>query len=141
MEGLRINCDGGSRGNPGPGAIAFIATDKNGQVLYKNGKFIGETTNNQAEYQAVFAALSWLVNQNKNFDKVQIYLDSELVVNQLAGRYKIKERKLMEWVKKIKKLEKEILAKVNFVSIPRSQNRMADTLVNQILDKYFKSEK
>ncbi len=132
---LTIHTDGGSRGNPGPAASAYVIED--GPKLVKEGSvFLGITTNNVAEYMGVIAALDWLL-QNKRSDWNEIFfiLDSELVVKQLKGVYKVKDVNLQSLHKKI--LEKIISLKINtnFKNVPRSLNKRADFLVNQELDK------
>lgn len=132
--------DGGARGNPGPAAIGFIVKDNQGKILAKIGKYIGRTTNNVAEYQAVIEALKWLV-ENKEVWKmevgseIQFFLDSNLVVNQLNGRFKVKDIKLKNLIIKVRCLEKEINGKLFYHFIPRQKNHHADFLVNQTLDK------
>ena len=149
---LFIWCDGGSRNNPGPGASAFVAKDNKGKLIYKEGKFLGKTTNNLAEYNAVLLALMWLKNNSEfptprealslSKDKVEglipnceFYLDSRLVVSQLNGIFKIKDSGLREILFKIKMLENEIKIPISYNLIPRERNWEADQLVNQILDK------
>ncbi len=134
---ISIYCDGGARGNPGKAAWAFVVKNEEGEVVYEEGKYIGIATNNVAEYSAVFFALTWLLQMSKSkcqITSVNIFLDSELVVRQLRGEYKIKNKNLMEYVFKIKKLEKEIGREINYKNIPRSQNALADRLVNETLD-------
>src|SRR3990167_9210993 len=93
---LVIYCDGGSRGNPGPAASAFVATSDN-IVIYKESKFLGNETNNVAEYMAVFLAVSWLSKLSPNtyyLLPIIINLDSQLVERQLNKKYKIKNQNL-----------------------------------------------
>lgn len=139
---LHVFCDGGSRGNPGPAACAFIVKDLQNKILHQQGFFLGITTNNQAEYQAVIEALKWLSTIHYQLSTINFFLDSQLVVNQITGTYKIKNQDL-----KIKNLEIKTLIKncsrsatklmfkiVNFEHVPRSQNFLADKLVNKTLD-------
>lgn len=130
---IKIFCDGGSRGNPGPAASAFVAVDKDGRVLVRKGEYIGISTNNIAEYTAVIEALTWLVKQ-KIKDTTLVQVDSQLIANQLLGFYKIKNKNLALLAIKVKKLEKDFLGKISYKYIPRSMNKIADTLVNQTLD-------
>lgn len=134
QDEIRIYCDGGARGNPGPAAAAFLAFDKNGKLLKKDGRFIGRATNNVAEYTAVILALGWLAERTNGRDAV-FFLDSELVVNQLAGRFRIKDKKLIELATRVKQTEKKLPGKIFYKSIPRSKNKTADALVNKILDE------
>ncbi len=129
---MRIHTDGGARGNPGPAACAFVATDDRGRLIHQQGFYLGETTNNQAEYQAVIEALKWASTLNPQPATLNFYLDSQLVVNQLNGLFKIKDQIL-----KIKNLEiKNYKLKIkNFSYVPRAQNSQADLLVNQTLNQ------
>ncbi|MFZ5932814.1 MAG: ribonuclease HI family protein [Patescibacteria group bacterium] len=131
---LKIYCDGGARGNPGPAAAAFVV-EKNGKVIFREAKFIGESTNNFAEYKAVLLAIEWLL-KNKDFEPEIIFvLDSELVAKQLAGSFKIKNENLRALYFSIKEIEKKISAKIFYTSVPRGKNRLADLLVNKVLDE------
>ena len=136
---LSIYCDGGSRGNPGPAASAFVVLDTNNTVVYQEGFFLGTATNNQAEYQAVIESLKWLSTMNPeptNQLTINFYLDSQLIVNQIKGLFKIKNSDL-----KIKNIETQKLIGnlklgiENFIYIPREKNSQADLLVNQTLNK------
>lgn len=142
---LKIYCDGGARGNPGPAAAAFIVTDSTGKILHQHGEFIGITTNNIAEYRAVLLALEWL-NQKIKIDNwnsknpagqlkiVNFYLDSALVVNQLNGLFKVKKAHLRQLIVQIKFMEVQLSSPITYTAVPRSQNSPADALVNQVLD-------
>lgn len=144
-KSILIYCDGGARGNPGPAACAFIVTDENGRLIQKQGFYMGIATNNQAEYQAVIEALKWLSNQVAVKQvTVNFYLDSQLVINQLNGLFKVKDPSLKIKNSEIKELISNLLAKAqtkfnfqisNFVYVPRAQNAASDLLVNQTLDK------
>src|SRR3989344_1466808 len=135
---LSVNCDGGARGNPGPGASAFILTTSSGQVLYQQGDYLGRVTNNQAEYAAVAFALDWIVNHNAKVQHMTFFLDSLLVVNQLKGQFKIKDpilkQKKTEIEAQLSRLSE--LNTLTFTHIPRSHNSAADLLVNQTLDNH-----
>lgn len=135
---LKIFTDGGARGNPGPAAAAFVVYDDADNLQYKCGKFLGAKTNNEAEYLAVIEALSYLRNLG-DLEKVGFFLDSDLVVNQLNGLFKVKEPRLRELLVKIRTLEQEItnrypLTAIRYESVPRAQNAEADALVNETLD-------
>lgn len=132
---LTINCDGGSRGNPGPAACAFVVSEE-GKEIFSKGTFLGETTNNVAEYNAVLTAFEWLsLNKEKYKDyNVTFILDSELVVRQLTGVYKIKNENLKELAIKIKLLENKLPIKISFTNVLREKNKSADLLVNTTLD-------
>lgn len=130
-----IFCDGGSKGNPGPGASSFIVKDEKGKIFYKAGKCFGHITNNQAEYYGVILALEWLTKNLKilKFPCLNFYLDSNLLVNQLSGRFKIKNQKLQLLTIKVKNLEKKIPGKVIYHFVRREKNREADAYLNQLL--------
>lgn len=131
---LIINCDGGSRGNPGPAASAFVASI-NDNAIHKESKFLGITTNNDAEYSAVILALRWLKLQTLKVTEIFFVLDSELVARQINGIYKIKNAKLKERYLEIIDLIKTINLKINFQNVSREKNKIADALVNEELDK------
>lgn len=125
-----IFSDGGSRGNPGPAAIGAVI-EQDGRVIHTISRRIGEGTNNQAEYQALHAALMYV--QERGGTSVRCYLDSELVVHQLNGKYKMKNPDLAVWFAKIKVIANAI-GRVTYTAIPREKNGRADALVNQALD-------
>ena len=130
-----INCDGGARGNPGPAASAFIAR-KNGKIIIERSKFLGNATNNIAEYSGVIDALTWLKNYNYHVEDlfIEIFLDSELVTKQLLGIYKTKNPKLKELLLAAKLLERKINIQINYKLIRREKNFEADLLVNKVLN-------
>ncbi len=130
---IYTNSDGGSRGNPGPGAIGLIIR-KEGQILTKYSEFLGEmVTNNFAEYIALIRALEFASRFTK--DSITCVLDSELVVKQLLGEYKVKNRGLMKLFLKVQKLQ-ENFKKIKYLHASRWDNfqQIADELVNQELD-------
>jgi ribonuclease HI len=130
----KIYCDGGARGNPGPAAAAFVV-EREGKVIFKGSKYLGRTTNNSAEYQAVILALGWLMkNSEKVSDKIVFVLDSELVVNQLQGNFRVKNEKLRNYFFTIREMETKSNLKLSYVSVPRAKNKLADFLVNNLLD-------
>jgi len=135
MKYLKIYTDGGSRGNPGPGAIGIVIKEKNNQIVFQAGKTIGRTTNNQAEYRALITALEWLKKNAPNVDRVDFFLDSKLVVYQMRGEYKIKSLKIRPLWQQAKNLEFSLGAKINYHLIPRSLNYEPDFLLNQALDQ------
>ena len=135
-QSFKIYTDGGARGNPGPAAAAFVVINE-GKVYYKKAKFLGKTTNNFAEYWGIILALNWLSKNTKTFQEkeISIFVDSQLVARQLAGLYRIKSNKLRPLSLLVKKLEKKILKKVKYEELPRERNRLADALVNKIIDE------
>ncbi len=128
-----LRADGGARGNPGPAAIGVVLEDETGKIIREFGKYIGETTNNQAEYQALFFGLEEA--KKLGADEVKCYLDSELVVKQLNREYKIKDADLGKWFIKIWNISQKF-SKVIYIHVLRGQNKRADWLLNQALDKH-----
>lgn len=131
IKELIIHTDGGSRGNPGPSAIGVVISTSESNHIESYGKYIGITTNNQAEYQAVVDAVKAALKYKP--EKVTFYLDSELVVKQLKGIYKVKNAE-------IKPLHEDILRmttgmKVTFNHVLRKFNTLADIEVNKALDQ------
>jgi len=135
-QDLEIFSDGGSRGNPGPGASAFIVFNKK-DLIYQKSKYLGTTTNNISEYFAVLMAVYWVSKNVKFFNKSKIryFLDSELVVKQLKGEYKIKDQKLKKIFEKIVKIINEEKIAFDFIHIKRNGNKEADLLVNKAIDE------
>lgn len=123
--------DGGSRGNPGPSASGFIIMNDREEVLYEGGKYLGVTTNNQAEYQAVLLGLEKAKAMGAR--QIEFRLDSLLVVNQMNGLYQIKNRDLWPIHERIKELAGSFES-VRFIHVRREFNRLADGMVNKILD-------
>lgn len=131
---ITIHTDGGARGNPGP-AAAGIYIEEKGKIIAAFGKYLGETTNNVAEYSGVVYALEWIIeNKIVEAGEIAFFLDSELIVKQLNGIYKIKDAKLRELAFRVHTLESEVGGTITYESIPREKNADADRLVNQILD-------
>ncbi len=130
---ITINCDGGSRGNPGPAASACVVKN-NGEVVYQKGKFLGESTNNVAEYEGVLLGITYLLENQINED-VTFILDSLLVVNQLSGKFKISNSNLQQLFKVIKDKSSNLKGKIIYNHVPREMNKEADKLVNITLDE------
>lgn len=127
---IKVFTDGGSRGNPGKAASAFTIYENNKEV-YSENAYLGINTNNFAEYYAVIMALSWVSNKSS----IQLFSDSELMVRQLNGVYKIKNQTLKEMAEKIRKLIVDKQLSVKFNHVLRTVNKRADELVNMALDK------
>lgn len=141
---FKIFCDGGARGNPGPAASAFVVYDDAGNLRDKRGNYHGRTTNNQAEYGAVIEALRWIEMQVKagsdqgeaRIEQVRFFLDSNLVVNQLNGLFKVKDSGLQERIVEVRVLEQSLSPiNISYSYIPRARNWEADLLVNETLDR------
>jgi ribonuclease HI len=128
---LTIYVDGASRGNPGPSGIGIVIEDGDGATRVKISSYIGRTTNNQAEYRALIVGLREAARLKA--EHVDIKSDSELLVEQVCGRYKVRSPKLRPLFEEVK----ELLAgfRSSAISyIPREQNRVADALANQAFD-------
>jgi ribonuclease HI len=134
---LIVHTDGGARGNPGPAAIGVVIEDERKKKIKEFGKWIGNTTNNAAEYTAVIEALKAMKPLVGESPEIHFYLDSTLVVNQLNGLFKIKDPTLRSLATDIRILEQEVGGSVHYTAVPRQQNRRADFLVNQALDARF----
>ncbi len=126
-----IYADGASRGNPGPAAIGVTIKNQQGKLITGISRRIGVTTNNQAEYQAIIAALEEAVNLGASQDDIS--MDSELVVKQLKGEYRVKRVTLKPLYQRVKELESQLKG-FAIRHIPREQNREADELANAALD-------
>ncbi|MEK7125195.1 MAG: ribonuclease HI family protein [Patescibacteria group bacterium] len=132
-----IYTDGGARGNPGPAAIGVVVKGP-GMEKKEYGQYIGETTNNVAEYRAVAFALHKLKqligSEKAKESSVKMYIDSELLVKQLNGEYKVKEATLQELFLEIWNLRLDF-GSIAFSHIPRESNSAADRMVNWALDR------
>lgn len=127
---LRIHGDGGSRGNPGPAAAAAVFVDDDGKVTQTFAEYMGVATNNQAEYRAVELGLEAM--HNHGITEADFYLDSQLVVRQLNGQYKVKHPEMRAAYGRIQKLLDGL--DVTFTHVMRADNTSADTAVNDCLD-------
>ena len=132
-----IFSDGGARGNPGPAAIAFIIQSETGVTLLKNSCYVGTCTNNQAEYKALLAALEAAATLKA--DTVTCHSDSELIVKQLNGEYRVKNAELKALWQKVREIRK-LFREAKFVNVPRSHRAIeeVDELVNLNLDSRTK---
>jgi ribonuclease HI len=128
---LILYTDGGARGNPGPGAIGVVIKNLKGEVIKEIGKGIGRSTNNEAEYKAIITGLEECFK--KKATHLECYLDSQLVVSQLKGEFKVKDAKLKNLWMQAKSIERNF-KEVLYVHIPREKNYLADKIVNEVLD-------
>ena len=126
------NVDGASRGNPGPASYAVIVRGPDGATRFEAGKYIGRTTNNVAEYYALISALDYAVAQG--IERLLVRSDSELLVRQMEGRYKVKSPDLRPLHEHARKLARG-LAYFAVEHVPRERNRDADELANIALDR------
>lgn len=132
MEKIIIHSDGGARGNPGPAGIGAVLNDEQGEVLAEISRYIGETTNNQAEYQALIAGMEKA--KDLLAEELVCYLDSELVVKQLNREYKVKNAELATQFLKVHNLSLSF-KKIKYVHVRREQNKEADLLANEAMDR------
>jgi lactoylglutathione lyase len=137
---LQIYSDGGARGNPGLAAIAFVALNERGETVKADSRFIGVSTNNQAEYEALLFALSYAAEHKAQ--EVSCHLDSELVTRQLCGEYAVKNADLQQLWRKVQELKAKF-RKISFINVPRENPyiQRADTLVNKALDEQGRKQK
>jgi len=129
-KNLIIHADGASRGNPGPSAIGVVIEDEQGRVVARISKAIGITTNNRAEYLALIAGLKEALGLGA--ESVELKMDSELIVRQLTGKYRVRNPALKPLFEQAHQLMKEFQSSP-IVHIPREHNRAADALCNQAL--------
>lgn len=125
--------DGGSRGNPGPSAAGYVIINNQGEVIAEGGEYLGITTNNQAEYHGVRLGLERALELG--YKKVEAKIDSMLVVNQMKGYYKIKNRELWPINERIRNLMTKF-DHVSFTHVGRQFNVLADGMVNKTLDAH-----
>ena len=127
----RLFTDGGARGNPGPAAFAYVLEAEDGTVLDARGEAIGVATNNVAEYSALVAGLRRAVEAG--VDDLEVLSDSELMVKQMRGEYRVKNRDLQSYSLEAARLAREI-GRVAYTHVRREHNELADRLVNEALD-------
>jgi ribonuclease HI len=128
---LVLRTDGASRGNPGPAAAGVVIETEAGQVVARGRRFLGRMTNNQAEYRALILGLTAIARYQPS--SVTVCMDSELVVRQINGEYRVKDETLHTLFETALALARA-LPEVRFVHVPRAQNRLADQLANEALD-------
>ena len=127
----RLSTDGGARGNPGPAAFGYVLEAEDGTVLDARGEAIGVATNNVAEYRALVAGLERALELG--VDEVEVVSDSELLVKQMRGEYKVKNEALRSLAAEAAELERRI-GRVDYRAVRREHNELADRLVNEALD-------
>jgi ribonuclease HI len=127
----RLFTDGGARGNPGPAAAAYVIETEDGTVLAAHGEAIGVATNNVAEYRALVAGLEKA--RELGLGELEVVSDSELLVKQMRGEYKVKNQALRELSLRAASLARE-LGDVRYTAVRREHNELADRLVNEALD-------
>jgi ribonuclease HI len=138
LDEAKIYTDGGSRGNPGDSSCAFVICNMDDTVVEKSGYYIGVATNNQAEYYGFKKGLERA--RDLGIDKVSLYSDSQLVVNQMNGLYKVKNQELAPLHQDVKEIANSF-EKIAFTYVPRELNKLADGEVNRILDDHARNKK
>ena len=132
VAAYQANVDGGSRGNPGPAAYGVVVRDPRGEIVARLKKYIGNNTNNVAEYFGLIAALDYA--QNHGIRALRVESDSELMVKQMRGQYKVKSEELKPLFERAKKMS-QTFESFRISHVYREQNKEADALVNQALDE------
>jgi ribonuclease HI len=127
----RLSTDGGARGNPGPAAYGYVLEAEDGTVLAAHGEAIGVATNNVAEYRGLIAGLEKAVEVGVK--QLEVVSDSELLVKQMKGEYRVKNEALRELASQASRLARQI-GRVRWTSVRREHNELADRLVNEALD-------
>jgi ribonuclease HI len=129
-----VNCDGAARGNPGPAGAGAVVTDPDGTVLVEIVEGLGETTNNVAEYTAAIRGLE--AAKALGADEVLLRSDSQLMINQMTGRYRVKTPHLQPLHRQVRDLVRAF-ARVEFEHVPRERNAHADRLANKGVDDWL----
>lgn len=124
--------DGGARGNPGPAGAGVVLLDEQKNIVMESQAYLGKKTNNEAEYSGLILGLR--IAEKKSVKNIICNLDSQLVVKQLNGEYKVKNARLAEYFKKVKDLEKSF-DNITYKYVPRAENAHADSLVNAAIDE------
>ncbi len=133
MVDLILYTDGGARRNPGPAALGYVWYE-HGEKIFSNKKYLGERTNNGAEYEALIAGLEEIRARGLTHARIEVRMDSELIVRQMQGVYKVKHRDLKVLHARVCELVKTF-ASVSYLHIPREKNKEADALVNEAIDE------
>ena len=128
---IKLFADGGSRGNPGPSASGFVLLTLDDRVILQKGIYLGTTTNNQAEYRSLKFGLEEAIRLGVK--EVLVYMDSQLVIRQMIGQYRVKHHDILPLFMEIQSLLKNF-DKVDFNHVPREFNKLADAQVNKALD-------
>jgi ribonuclease H / adenosylcobalamin/alpha-ribazole phosphatase len=127
----RLSTDGGARGNPGPAAYGYVLEADDGTILAAHGETIGVATNNVAEYRALIAGLEKAIEVG--VDELEVVSDSELLVKQMKGEYRVKNENLRPLAVQASRLARQV-GRVRWTSVRREHNELADRLVNEALD-------
>lgn len=131
MKKIKVYTDATAKGNPGPSGLGIVIKDESDEILLTHKQYIGKATNNQGEYTALLESLKLLKNLNTEYDFIEFYSDSLLMVNQLTGKYKIKDKYLMRNAMNFWDGINKLGKKHSITYIPREQNAIADKLANE----------
>ena len=136
---INVYTDGVSRGNPGISGYGLVIYDGQNKILYQEGKFLGIKTNNEAEYSGIIAALKWIKSHQNIYQISQLnfFADSQLMIRQLQGIYKVKAPTLLPLFAQVQQLLTQINLPVKYTDVRREFNKLADELANQAMDKRF----
>lgn len=137
-ERLILRTDGAARGNPGHAAAGVVIQRDDGTLIARGKKYLGILTNNQAEYRALIHGLRAVARYTPA--AVAVHMDSELVVRQMSGRYKVRDAGLLPLYQEAQTLARA-LPRVTFIHVPRAQNALADQLANEALDEHAAHER
>ncbi|MBI5183725.1 MAG: ribonuclease HI family protein [Nitrospinae bacterium] len=131
---VKVFIDGASRGNPGKGGAGIVFYDQEGRIILEMSQYLGQTTNNEAEYKALILAMERLSQESGKIKEVEVYSDSELMTRQINGRYCVRSDSLKRLYKEVKDLIKRFEG-FSIHHVPRDQNSRADILANKAIDK------
>jgi len=134
---LKVFTDGASRGNPGLASVGVVINDADGNEIKTHKKFLGEFTNNVAEYSALIESVRVLKDIESPYDEINFFCDSELIVKQINREYKIRHKDLINLSLEFRKQIKALNKKFTITHIPREKNKAADKLANEALDEYM----
>ena len=132
---IRVFTDGASRGNPGKSGIGIVIKDASAKILTTYKEFIGEESNNSAEYKALIKSIDIIKSLDQNFSLIQFFSDSELIVRQITGKYKIKNQNLIKLSLHFWNSMNELNKKFKITHITRDKNILADKLANEAIDE------
>jgi len=132
---VKIFTDGGSRGNPGVSGFGVVVFDEKKQIIFEASKYLGTKTNNEAEYEGLIFGLNWLKENETKIDQAEFNADSELMIKQMQGIYKVKASNLKDLNKQAREYVLSIKTKITFNAVRREFNSEADSLANEAMDR------
>jgi len=137
---INVYTDGGSRGNPGISGYGVVIYDDQNKLIYQEAKFLGIKTNNEAEYSGIIAAFNW-IKKNKDYyqiSQINFFADSQLMIRQLQGIYKVKAPTLLPLFSQVQQLLLQLNLPVKYTDVRREFNKLADELANRAMDHRLK---